>query len=342
MKKIILSILIISSSLVYGQNETKDSLDHEIDDYVNNVNKAANQFLNDKLSAAERIKAIEPYEIIYDEKQVQQFKTIVLDNNENPEIRAAALNKIYQFVPGDEKLELLMYQLLGNPQAPKSLRKEALELAENLSFASMDVPDVYQKMLEDPEYEFRLFAFTKLIIHGDSRAQQKLIEGLENPHLASLPAPTAISILSMSLKKEFYPALYKILQQTKDEPTRLEAIRALGFYKEARPKLIAISRDAGEQEEFRETALDALYAGDRENIVTYALPIVADMRTPLRLQLVAIQMAIDVRQSIAYRRKAAKADNFDLLIKRLSKDKNKDIQLQQMATKYVEDVRPKY
>jgi len=342
MKKIILLILIINYSLLYGQNGTKDSLVHEIDDYVTNVNKAANQFLNKKLSVAERLKAIESYEIIYDQKQVEQFKTIVLDNNENAEIRAMALNKIYQFVSGDNKLEPLMYQLLGNPQAPKSLRKEALELVENLSFASMDVPDGYQKMLEDPEYEFRLFAFTKLIIHGDARAQQKLIEGLQNPRVALLPAPTAIGILSMSLKKEFYPALYKILQQTKDAATRLEAIRALGFYKEARPKLIAISRDAGEQEEFRETALGALYSGDRENIVAYALPIVSDMNAPLRLQLVAIQMAMDVRQSITYRRKAVKADNFDLLIKRLSKDKNKDIQLQQMATKYVEDVRPKY
>jgi HEAT repeat protein len=342
MKKIILliPILIISSSLTYAQNSTRDSLAHQIDNYVNNVNDAANQFLNKKLSVTERIKAIEPYDIIYDQKQVEQFKSIVLDTNENPDIRATALNKIYQFVPGDDQLEPLMLGLLGDPQAPKSLRKEALELAENLSFASMDVPDVYQKMVEDPDYEFREFAFAKLIVHGDARAQQKLIEGLENPRLALLPAPTAIAILSMSLKKEFYPALYKILQQTNDEATKLEAISALGFYKAARPKLIAISRDAGEQEQFREAALDALYAGDRENIVTYVLPIVSDISAPVRLQVVGIQMAMDIRQSIIYRRKAH-ADNFDLLIKRLSKDKNRDIQLQQMATKYIQNVRPK-
>src|SRR3954447_11385340 len=151
MKQIILLTFIISSSFAYAQNSTKDSLIHEIDDYVKNVNKAADQFLNNKLSTVERIKAMESYEIIYDSKQVEQFKIIVLDHNENPDIRAIALQKIYQFVPGDDKLEALIIELLGNWQAPKVLRHEALELTENLSFASMDVPHVYQKMLEDPD-----------------------------------------------------------------------------------------------------------------------------------------------------------------------------------------------
>ena len=72
---------------------------------------------------------------------------------------------------------------------------------DNLSFSSMDVPDVYQKMLEDPEPEFRLIAFTKLIVHGDARAQQKLIEGLENPQVALLPAPDAIGNTFHGIKK---------------------------------------------------------------------------------------------------------------------------------------------
>ena len=59
----------------------------------------------------------------------------------------------------------------------------------------------------------------------------------------------------MALKKEYYPTLYKVLQQTTDEATRLEAIRALGFYQEARGNLISISRNSNEKEEFREAAL---------------------------------------------------------------------------------------
>jgi hypothetical protein len=341
MKSIISLLLILSSAIAFGQNSAKASLIREVDNYVKTVNGAADKFLNNKLSTAERIKAIEPYDIIYYNQQIEQFRKIVLDEKEQPEIRAIALDKISQAVQDDERLVSLAFGWLGNPQAPKVLREEALQLINDLSFSSMDVPDVCEKMLEDPEPEFRLFAFTKLIIHGDARAQQKLIEGLENPDSALLPAPDAIGVLSMALKKEYYPTLYKVLQQTTDEATKLEAIRSLGFYLEARGNLISISRNPNEKEEFREAALGALYAGDRENIVNYVFPLLMDKNATLRLQIIGIQMAIDVRQLVSYRIKAKKADKFDLLIQKLSKDKSKP-DLQQIAIKYIQYVRPKY
>jgi hypothetical protein len=208
----------------------------------------------------------------------------------------------------------------------------------------MNVPEVYQKMLDDPDIDFRLFAFTKLIIHGDARAQQKLISGLENPATALLPAPTAIGVLSMSLKKEYYPAVYKVLQQTKDEPTRLEAIRALGHYAEARERIIAISRDGREKEAFREAALGALYGGDRDNIVQYAQPILVDKSATARLQAIAIQMTIDVRQAMTFRINAKQADAYDLLIKNIAEGKSdiKAPDVIRVAGKYLQSVRPKY
>ena len=66
-----------------------------------------------------------------------------------------------------------------------------------------------------------------------------------------------------------------------------------------------------------------------------------DKSATLRLQIIGIQMAIDVRQSVSYRIKAKKADKFDLLIKKLSKDSSKP-DLQQIAIKYIQYVRPKY
>jgi len=90
MKKIILIILIITSITAYGQSSQKDSLLREIDEHVKTVQKAADQFLNKKLSTAERIKVIQPYALIYDENQAEQFKNVVLDDKEPPEIRATA------------------------------------------------------------------------------------------------------------------------------------------------------------------------------------------------------------------------------------------------------------
>jgi len=340
-KATIFLLLAASPALLHAQESKRQALAGEVDEYRRTVHEAAATFLNKQLSPAERIKAISPYPFLYDEKQVQQFKSVVLDNEERPEVRATALDKIIRVVPGDERLGKLVLEWLGNRGAPRALRAEALKVEADLSFSNPVVPEVYQKLLDDPEPQFRVFAFTKLIAHGDARAQQKLIQGLENPDAAALPGTTAIGILSMAPKKEFYPALYRVLQTTRDGPTRLEAIRALGFYPEARERLIAISRDAKEKEEFREAALAALYAGDRDNIIAYATPIVANPDTPPRLQGIAIQMTIDVRQATSWRAKAKTADEYDRLVQRLAREAA-DPEVRRIASKYVESVRPHY
>ena len=342
MKYTILFLLAVSFEISYGQNSTKNSLIQEVDDYVQTVTRAADQFLNNKLSIKQRIDAIEPYDFIYNQKQIRQFKEIALDEKEPVEIRAAALSKIYDVIPDDEKLWSLAVGWLGNPDTPKVLRQVAFDLISNSTFSSMNVPDIYRKMLDDPDPEFRLFAFTQLIVHGDARAQQKLIDGLKNSQSALLPAPTAISVLSMAPKKEFYPALYQVLHQTKDEATRLAAIRVLGAYRGAKQDLIAISRDAREKEEFREAALGALFVGDRDNIVQYVTPVLSDKNAALRLKIVAIQMTIDVRQSMTYRANAKKADDYDQVIKKIANDKSNPPDLQNIAIKYLETVRPNY
>jgi len=342
MKSIIFAGLMLSTLIVVGQKAKKDSLAAAVDTYITRVYQAATQFLNRQLSAAERVKAIQPYPIIYDEKQIQEFKNVVLNNDEQPEVRAMALNKIYSSVPGDERLSRLTIEWLTNPQIPKVQRSEALQFARNASYSSMTVPAEYQKLLDDPELEFRVFGYRTLIIHGDPRATQRLIAGLDSPAIAPMPGATAIELLSMAPKKEFYPSLYRILQSGRDEATTLEAIRALGDYPQAEQRLIAITRDPTQKEEFREAALGALYAADRENIVTYAMPILNDKSSPERLQGVAIQMSIDVRQAMSYRVKAKKADDYDNLIKSIAEDQSRSADVRQIATKYLQSVRPRF
>ncbi|HEX2645219.1 MAG TPA: hypothetical protein VHU81_19630 [Thermoanaerobaculia bacterium] len=343
MKNIICIILMLCSFPVLGQSTQKEALAREVDEYVRTVNRAAAQFLNKSLSPEERIQAIKPHSILYDPKQVEQFKSVVLDEREPPEVRATALNKIYDQVPQDERLSRLQVEWLSNPRAPRALRVEALNLTANLSFSSGmgSLTEVYQKMLDDPELPFRQFAFTQLVIHGDARAQQRLIQGLENPESAPLPAPAAIGVLSMAVKKEYYPAVYKVLQETRDDATRLEAIRVLGPYQEARQRLIEISQSPSQEPQFREAALGALYSGDRENIVRYALPIVKDRNAPARLRGIAIQMTIDVRQDMAYRSKVKRADEYDRLIKSIAQDREREqSEVRSVADQYLKSVRP--
>jgi hypothetical protein len=341
MKTIVLLIATILPTLLYGQEAARQALKREIDAYTRQVYSDAQRFLNKELSAAERIKAVEPHSVIYDERQVEQFKAVVLDEREPAEVRAMALDKIAHHLPNDEWLVRLHTEWLGNPQTPRVLREAALKVEASLSFSHMNTPEVYQRMLDAPELAYRVFAFTKLVIHGDARAQQRLIEGLQNPEKAQLPTPLAISILTMAPKKEYYPALYQVLQQTRDPSTRLETIRALGPYMPARQQLIAISRDPAENVEFREAALAALYGSDRDNIVQYATPILSDPGAPPRLQGIALQMSIDVRQSSAYRTRAKRADTYDRLVQRLAREAA-DADVRRIASQYVEAVKPKY
>lgn len=330
-----------------AQISNPDSLNNAVAAYVQSANQAADVFLNRQLSTQERLNAIAPFPFIYEDQQVQQFKRTVLSNEENPEIRAMALNKIYQYVETDERLLNQVIQWFGNPETPKPLRNETLSLIGNLSFSSLAAQlDVYNKMVEDPDLNFRAFAVSKLILGGDARAQLLLIRGLENPASALFPAPQAIELLALSPKKEFYPAVYKVLLESKDEATRLTALQTLGAYKPAREKIASISRDPNEKEEFRESALMALYSGDRDNIVQYVTPILQDKSASSRLQALGIQMSLDIRRSMAYRRskKARKADAFDLLVKDIYERKgvNKSDDLVNGANKYLLIVKPNF
>ena len=344
MKNLILLILSINTLSSIAQNSKRDSLIREVDAYVNIVNEAANQFLNKRLSPEERIKAMEPHTTLYDERQKEQFKAVVLSNEETPEVRAMALSKIHDRVAGDQQLMKQEIEWLANPETPGVLRQEALVVAAGLSFSSIGVLDVYQQLLRDPDPEFRNFAFTQLVVHGDARAQQLLIRGLENEDSALLPAPTAIAILSMSVKKEHYPAVYKVLLESKDEDARLAAIGALGFYREARERLVQILRSPDEKPAFREAALGALYGGDKANIVNYVSPLLTDKSASSRIQAIGIQMTIDVRQSMAYRRKATKADAYDQLVRTIAEGRGMSTsdELILVAKKYIDCVRPRF
>ena len=236
-----------------------------------------------------RLKAIEPHSALYDEKQIVQFRRVVADEQEPPEIRAAALARIVEYVPNDDRIGGLIIKWLGEPKDPIVLRRAALLTDSALAFEHMQMPEVYQRMLNDPQPEFRLYAFSRLVPHGDARAQQMLIAGLQNPRDALLPAPAAIAILSTAPKSDALPTLLEVARNTKDEAARVEAIRLLGGYEPARKTLVDISRNATEKDDARAAALSALYAGDREHIVEYATPILTSESSP-NLQALAIQM----------------------------------------------------
>jgi HEAT repeat protein len=339
MKTTILLLTLALASAATAQQALREQLEAETIQYQATVAEAANVFLNQRLSPERRLKAIEPHAALYDEKQVAMFQRVVADPQEPPEIRAAALARITEYVPNDERIGRLILNWLGDPRETMVLRRAALRADSALAFQHMQLPTVYQKMLDDPEPEFRLYAFSRLVSQGDARAQQKLIEGLKNPEAAPLPAPTAIAILSSAPKSEALPTFLELAQNNRDPAARVEAIRLLGGYEPARKTLVEISRNASEKDDTRAAALSALYAGDRENIVQYATPILTAEGSP-ELQALAIQMTATVRQDMKYRFNAKSADTYDRLVEKLSREGAP--QVRKAAQTYVETVRPKY
>lgn len=341
---LILSCIVISANC---QVSKRDSIKSEVDNYVRTVDRAAAVFLNRQLPTEERLKAIAPHAVIYDQKQIAQFKQTALSGDEKPEIRAMALSKLYPHVEKDDALYRQTIAWFSNPQTPPVLRKETLNLISNLSFSSMiGVLDVYPKMVEDPDPEFRVFAISKLMMNGDARTEQLLIRGLENPPSALVKPVDAINLLSLAPKKDYYPAVFKVLTDTKDEAVRLAAVQALGAYKEARQKLISISRDPDEKEDFRVSAIIALYSGDKDNIVSYVSPILQDKTATPRLQATGIQMTINARKTMAYRKSKAarKADDYDQRIRDIAEGRGvlTNPEVRETANKYLLLVRPNF
>ena len=345
MKNTVFIFAILSTTLSFAQQVKKDSILRTVEQYRNTVFKDASIFINNSLSTEERITAIQKHTIIYDEKQKQQFKNIVLSESEAPEIRATGLNKIYNVVDKDEKFFDQILQWFSNPKTPKPLRDETLNLIGNLSFSSKTgILEQYQKMVEDPDKVFREFAFVKLIINGDARAQQLLIKGLQNKNSSLIDPVLSMQILSSTPKKDFYPTVFKILSETKNEDEKLMAIQVIGSYSEAKNKLSSIFLSPEEKSIFRESALTAFYSNNKLEVIKFLPQILTDKSASSDLQILTIQIAINERKNITYRKKANKPDELDILIRNISENKeintNKD--LLSIVDKYLLFVRPKF
>jgi|GEM_PF-1838456 len=344
-KNIILILLVFSSTIVFAQQTKKDSILKSIEEYRAMVFKDASTFINNSFSIEERIKAIQKHAIIYDDNQKDQFKRIVLSERETPEIRAMGLNKIYSEVDKDEKFFDQIVLWFSNPKTPKILRDETLSLIGNLSFSSRPgILDAYHKMVEDPDKVYREFVFTKLVINGDSRAQQLLIKGLEDANSRLIDPILSILILSSAPKKDFYPAVYKLMLETKNDDERLIAIETIGGYPEAKNKLMSIFLSPEEKSKFRESALIAFYSSNKQETTKYLSRLLLDTSASSALQILVIQIAINEKKAIAHRKKANRADELDNLIKAISENKgiNNNNDQVNVAKKYLLLIRPKF
>ena len=358
---IILSVLLASFPLMGQQNDREEER-AQVEKHRQETARAAEFFLDKGNSVDERIKVITPYAYVYETKQTEGFKAIVRSREEDPRLRAVALSRIYAPAAQDPKFQADMRRLLVDANTPQPLRDEVLLLIGSLSQSVLPgILEEYYALVDDKDERYREFGVSKLLMYGDARTQQRLIEELGSERTTLFSPAKTIELLSWAPKKDFYPVVYEVFQKTDDRATRLMAIQVLGPYEPARGALIEVSRNSREDEALREAALLALYVGDRNNTVTYAQPILMDRSASDRLKGIALQMALDVRQSMAVRRggtlsdvgtrrkqnKASgvrPADDFDRLVRDIAEGKGieRSDELAEIAQRYLLLVRPPF
>lgn len=323
----IFTTLIIQTGLA----QTSEFFRQQENASLQETSKAFNVFLNENLSEDQRIEAVSKHALVKSPKQLDALKSIVRNTSNSDRIRTTALRKIKHYVKDDIQLYDEVVAWLLNTGTPTMLRKETLETIGSLSFTSFGmqaVPDhlldIYRKLMDDPIIEYRKTALNFLVLHGDDNAQQRLIRGLQNPAASLLPASESIALLGHDIHGDHYPVIYKVLQETTDKSTKIQAIKVLGNYELAKGDIIDYLNDAKEDRDIRLAAIKTLNAFDQGNFSDYTQPLFEKENTPDELLIYAINAEKYRRILPANRDK--ESDSFDISVKSLiNKDRSDDL-----------------
>ena len=331
-------------SAAFGQTESKEELAAKIQAFRNETYKAVEAFLNASNNVQNRIAAVEAYPFIYDEAQIAQARKLVLDESQDPRLRATALRKIVNAVPQDQELGSKVISWFQNPKTPQPLRDESLKTLEALSFSGFTMYEKRQELMaalrtivRDPNIEYRRFAFNFLLAHGDSFGQSVLIDQLEKNKSDLLPQAEAIRVLTLNPHGDYLPTVFKVFQRASDPETKVEAIAALGNYQPAKRTIIAVLKDKKQSKQVRSVALGAINANYPAEFAAQAQSLLIDDKESDDLKVAAINMEKYRRKSNKGREK--KADDFDRAVKRL-KDNGKSAPLREAGEEYIEAVDP--
>ncbi len=115
-----------------------------------------------------------------------------------------------------------------------------------------------------------------LALAKDGFAQQRLLEGLEDPQKALLPPEKALQLLSYDIHAGAYAAAHDILEAPPNPAAKLEALRILSADAGAAPLFESILRNKSETPEIRQLAAAALFALRPESLLAHAREIVLD------------------------------------------------------------------
>jgi putative ubiquitin-RnfH superfamily antitoxin RatB of RatAB toxin-antitoxin module len=323
--KTIITVL-FTLSFLEGSAQTEESYKQEEQQRIKEIAAAFDIFINARLPEADRIKAVEKFAFVQDQKQIQSVRDILSDPKNTDALRAVALSKVKHYLQNDEKLFTDVISWLLNPRTSTALRIETLKAVGTIAFSPFgtsiqdQLQEVYRKLLDDPKVEFRRAAFNYLSVRGDDLAQKKLVDGLQSAK-PPLPLNESIMMLGYDIHGDHYPAVFNVLRETRDKSAKIEAIRVLGNYEPARRTIIDLLLSPREDKEIRMASLKTLNAFDAGNFSNHAKVLFELKGTPDDLLIYSIN-AEKYRRLLPSANKTKIDDGFNQSVKSLSSQNN--------------------
>ncbi len=186
-----------------------------------------------------------------DDKADEAVALALAENRDaDVEARKAALSVLGRNV--DRHLDLIdrLIAIVGDGSEPPELRIRSIEVLQGLAFlVVMFEPkrpaylQALRSIVEDPNPTLRRRALAILSRYNDEYAQRRLIDGLEHPSKALVPAAKAIQYLGYDIHADYFPLLRRIVEKPPTVGAGREAIRLLAADPNSRALLTRVLAD---------------------------------------------------------------------------------------------------
>src|SRR6478736_2771095 len=181
--------------------------------------------------------------------------------------RLAAVPIVADMAARDTALIDRLIGLVADRQEPAELRVAAIDALQGLAFLVIPFApkrpaylETLRSNVDDPDPTFRRRALGILSRAEDEYAQRRLIEGLEHPSKALVPAAKAIQYLGYDVHADYFPILRRIAEKPPTAAAQREAIRLLAADPNAKTLLRRILHDKAEPAKSRHVSAMALQA----------------------------------------------------------------------------------
>jgi len=182
----------------------------------------------------------------------------------------------------DKNLQAVL-AVLRNKNEPVKVRLAAIDSLATAAFSVIafepcrkDYIAALREVAQDANQEIRLSALDLLAGQKDGFAQQKLLEGLNEPKKALVPPEKALQLLSYDVHADAYSAARDILKKPPNDDARREALRLLAADANSAPLFEKLLRDKKELREIRQISASALHGLRPERLQKHAREIVLD------------------------------------------------------------------